>query len=221
MLAALGWIALSRERLESLAVLVLVTPVAALVSLWAFSRPAITDDLQPYADRVNDGAWFGVFLCVGAALVCAAAFLARRARGAGRPAAHLRGPARRGRRPRRSGGGRSAPRPQRREDPRRLPGRERKRGDAGPDPSGRDQLQQPVDVVAGGLDAVQGRSGRRQGCRDVRDRADATSAWARSSRPSRTTCRCSSSARPASSASCSCSAWPVRVSPLPPRRCGG
>ena len=75
-LAALGWIALSRERLESLAVLVLVTPVAALVALWAFSRPAITDDLQPYADRVNDGAWFGVFLCVGAALVCAAAFVA-------------------------------------------------------------------------------------------------------------------------------------------------
>ena len=75
-LAALGWIALSRERLESLAALVLVTPVAALVALWAFSRPAITDDLQPYADRVNDGAWFGVFLCVGAALVFAAAFLA-------------------------------------------------------------------------------------------------------------------------------------------------
>jgi hypothetical protein len=75
-LAALGWIALSRERLESLAALVLVTPVAALVALWAFSRPAITDDLQPYADRVNDGAWFGVFLSVGAALVFAAAFVA-------------------------------------------------------------------------------------------------------------------------------------------------
>ena len=43
--------------------LVMVTPVAALVALWAFSRPAITDDLQPYADRVNDGAWFGVLAC--------------------------------------------------------------------------------------------------------------------------------------------------------------
>ncbi len=75
-LAAAGWIALSRERLESLAVLVIVTPVAALVALWAFSRPAITDDLQPYADRVSDGAWFGVFLCVGAAVVFAAAFVA-------------------------------------------------------------------------------------------------------------------------------------------------
>jgi hypothetical protein len=75
-LAALGWVAVSRERLESLSALVLVTPVAGLVALWAFSRPAITDDLQPYADRVNDGAWFGLFLCVGAALVFAAAFVA-------------------------------------------------------------------------------------------------------------------------------------------------
>jgi O-Antigen ligase len=75
-LAALGWLALSRDRLESLATLVLVTPVAALLSLWAFSRPAITDDLQPYADRVNDGAWFGVFLCLGGALVCAVTYLA-------------------------------------------------------------------------------------------------------------------------------------------------
>ncbi len=73
-LAALAWLALSRERLESLVVLVLATPVAALVALWAFSRPAITDDLQPYADRVDDGAWFGVLLCVGAAVVCAVAF---------------------------------------------------------------------------------------------------------------------------------------------------
>jgi hypothetical protein len=77
-LATLGWIALSRERLESLAALVVVTPVAALVAVWAFSRPAITDDLQPYADRVNDGAWFGVLLCIGATLVCAAAFVAAR-----------------------------------------------------------------------------------------------------------------------------------------------
>ena len=60
-LAALAWLAVTRDRLEALVTLVLVTPVAALVALWAFSRPALTDDLQPYADRVNDGAWFGVF----------------------------------------------------------------------------------------------------------------------------------------------------------------
>jgi O-Antigen ligase len=74
-LAAVAWLALSRERMESLAALALATPVAALVALWAFSRPAITDDLQAYAARVADGAWFGIFLCVGGAVVAVAAFL--------------------------------------------------------------------------------------------------------------------------------------------------
>ena len=78
-LAALAWLAVERDRLETLGALVIATPVAGLVALWAFSRPAITDDLQPYADRVSDGAWFGVFLSVGAALVFAAAYLAGRA----------------------------------------------------------------------------------------------------------------------------------------------
>jgi hypothetical protein len=77
-LAALAWLAIDRDRLETLATLVLVTPLAALVALWAFSRPALTDDLQPYADRVNDGAWFGVLLCVGAAIVCVLAHFAAR-----------------------------------------------------------------------------------------------------------------------------------------------
>jgi tetratricopeptide (TPR) repeat protein len=74
--AALAWLAIERDRLEALATLVLATPVAGLVALWAFSRPALTDDLQPYSDRVNDGAWFGVLLCVGAAVVCVLAYLA-------------------------------------------------------------------------------------------------------------------------------------------------
>jgi tetratricopeptide (TPR) repeat protein len=78
-LAALAWLAIDRERLETLATLVLVTPVAALVALWAFSRPALTDDLQPYADRVNDGAWFGVLLCLGAAIVWGLGYVAARA----------------------------------------------------------------------------------------------------------------------------------------------
>jgi tetratricopeptide (TPR) repeat protein len=73
---ALAWLAIERDRLEALATLVLVTPVAGLVALWAFSRPALTDDLQPYSDRVNDGAWFGVLLCVGAAIVCVLAYFA-------------------------------------------------------------------------------------------------------------------------------------------------
>jgi tetratricopeptide (TPR) repeat protein len=77
-LAALAWLAIDRDRLETLATLVIVTPVAGLVSLWAFSRPALTDDLQPYVDRVDDGAWFGVILCVGAAVVVTLAYVALR-----------------------------------------------------------------------------------------------------------------------------------------------
>jgi O-Antigen ligase len=77
-LAALAWLAIDRDRLETLATLVIATPVAGLVALWAVSRPALTDDLQPYANRVNDGAWFGVFLCIGAAVVLALAYWAAR-----------------------------------------------------------------------------------------------------------------------------------------------
>ncbi len=73
--AALGWLALGRDRLETLAALAVATPVAGLVALWAFSRPAITDDLQSYADRVNDGAWFGVLAAIGAAVVASAAYV--------------------------------------------------------------------------------------------------------------------------------------------------
>ena len=71
--AAAGWLGLTSGRLESLVALLVATPVAVIVAAWAFSRPAITDDLQPYASRVGDGAWFGVFLALGAALVAAVA----------------------------------------------------------------------------------------------------------------------------------------------------
>jgi hypothetical protein len=73
-LAALGWVWVSRDRLESLAALAVATPAAGLVALWAFSRPALTDDLQAYADRVNDGAWFGVLLVAGAAVAAGVAY---------------------------------------------------------------------------------------------------------------------------------------------------
>jgi hypothetical protein len=74
-LAALAWVAIGRDRLESLAALGVATPVAGLVALWAFSRPALTDDLQPYSNRVSDGAWLGVLLSVGAAVVVGAAYV--------------------------------------------------------------------------------------------------------------------------------------------------
>jgi hypothetical protein len=73
---ALAWLVLAHNRLESLTTIVLTTSVAGPVVLWAFTRPAITDDLQPYANRVNDGAWFGVILCGGAALVAGVAYVA-------------------------------------------------------------------------------------------------------------------------------------------------
>jgi hypothetical protein len=75
-LAALAWLVLAGDRLESLATLLVATAPAALVALWAFSRPALTDDLQPYSDRVSDGAWFGVLVCVGAAVSAAVAYAA-------------------------------------------------------------------------------------------------------------------------------------------------
>jgi O-antigen ligase/polysaccharide polymerase Wzy-like membrane protein len=73
-LAALGWVLVTRDRLESLAALAVATPLAGLVALWAFSRPAITDDLQAYADRVNDGAWFGVLIAAGGGAAAGAAY---------------------------------------------------------------------------------------------------------------------------------------------------
>jgi hypothetical protein len=73
-LAALGLVLVSRDRLESLGALAVATPLAGLVALWAFSRPAITDDLQPYADRVDDGAWFGVLIVAGAAVTAGVAY---------------------------------------------------------------------------------------------------------------------------------------------------
>jgi O-Antigen ligase len=73
-LATAGWVLVSRDRLESLAALAVATPVAGLVALWAFSRPAITDDLQAYADRVDEGAWFGVLIAVGAGAAAGAAY---------------------------------------------------------------------------------------------------------------------------------------------------
>ena len=82
----------------------------------------------------------------------------------------------------------------------------RPRSRSRPNRLARPQLEQPLDVVEGVVAALAGRAGRRQGRRDVRDRAAARSASARSSPPSRTTCRSSSSPRPGSSASCSSSA---------------
>ena len=60
------WLWLGRDRVGA----ALLTLAAALpggaVAAWAFSRPALVDDGYPRADRVADGAWFGVLLLAGA-----------------------------------------------------------------------------------------------------------------------------------------------------------
>lgn len=76
--AVAAWLAVASPRLESLAALLLATPAAVAVSAWAFSRPGVVDDVQPYSVRVRDGAWFGVVLVLGGALVGSLAFLASR-----------------------------------------------------------------------------------------------------------------------------------------------
>lgn len=69
-LAAVGlWLLLADRRVEG-ALLGLAAAVPALaVAGWAFTRSALVDDGQAHADRVRDGAAFGVLVLVGAAVV--------------------------------------------------------------------------------------------------------------------------------------------------------
>ena len=72
------WLWLCRDRVEAaLLALAAVLPAAA-VAAWTFTRPALVDDGYPRADRVADGAWFGLLLLAGAALVALAALELRR-----------------------------------------------------------------------------------------------------------------------------------------------
>ena len=73
------WLWLRRDRVEAaLLALVAIVPGGGRRG-WAFTRPALVEDGASHADRVADGAWFGLLLVVGAALVAAGAReLARR-----------------------------------------------------------------------------------------------------------------------------------------------
>ncbi len=67
------WLLLSENRVErSLLALAAVVPAIA-VSAWAFTRPALVEDGQTYADRVADGAWFALLLVVGGAVAAVVA----------------------------------------------------------------------------------------------------------------------------------------------------
>ena len=63
------WLWLRRDRVEAaLLALIAIVPAGAVAG-WAFTRPALVEDGESHADRVADGAWFGLLLVVGAALV--------------------------------------------------------------------------------------------------------------------------------------------------------
>jgi hypothetical protein len=63
------WLVLTHERLESGVLLAASAGPAVLVGAWAFTRPALTEDLAARADRVADGRVFAVLTVLGAALV--------------------------------------------------------------------------------------------------------------------------------------------------------
>jgi tetratricopeptide (TPR) repeat protein len=73
------WLWLRRDRVDGALLAAAVSIPAVGVAAWAFTRPALVEDGQPRADRVADGAWFGIILVAGAALVALVVFeLARR-----------------------------------------------------------------------------------------------------------------------------------------------
>ena len=63
------WLWLRRDRVEAALLMLVATVPAAAVAGWAFTRPALVEDGASRADRVADGAWFGLILLVGAVLV--------------------------------------------------------------------------------------------------------------------------------------------------------
>jgi hypothetical protein len=72
------WLALSRERLESGILLLVSAGPAALVGAWAYTRPALTEDVAIRADRVADGRVFALLTLAAAALAAVLASLAAR-----------------------------------------------------------------------------------------------------------------------------------------------
>lgn len=72
------WLALTDRRLEGVAALVVAGLPAVAVSAWAFGRPGLSEDGQPYSIRFDDGVRFGVVLGVAGALVLGFAYLGSR-----------------------------------------------------------------------------------------------------------------------------------------------
>jgi tetratricopeptide (TPR) repeat protein len=76
-LVVVAWLALASERLESLAVCGIAAAPAVLVALFAATRSGLSH-FQPHSARVHDGAWFGLVLVLGAAVVAGGGVAASR-----------------------------------------------------------------------------------------------------------------------------------------------
>jgi O-Antigen ligase len=63
------WLALTSERLASGLLLAASAGPAVLVGAWAFTRPALVEDIALRSDREADGAVFGALALVGAGVV--------------------------------------------------------------------------------------------------------------------------------------------------------
>jgi tetratricopeptide (TPR) repeat protein len=71
-LLALGlWLRLGNRRVESASVVVLAAVPAVAIAGWAFTRPALVDIGRTHAERVHDGAIFGVLAIAGLAIAIA------------------------------------------------------------------------------------------------------------------------------------------------------
>jgi tetratricopeptide (TPR) repeat protein len=65
------WFLVTQERVSSGLLLIAAAAPAALVGAWAFTRPALTEDVASRSDRVADGAVFGALILIGAGVVAA------------------------------------------------------------------------------------------------------------------------------------------------------
>jgi hypothetical protein len=72
------WLAVGSERLASGLLLVAAAGPALAVGAWAFTRPALTEDVATRSDRVADGAVFGALALAGGLVVAALVVLGLR-----------------------------------------------------------------------------------------------------------------------------------------------
>jgi tetratricopeptide (TPR) repeat protein len=70
------YLAVSKQRIEVVAALLVALPPAIAVSAWAFTQPGIASNLQPASVRETDGLQLGLALLVAGSAVAAAAYYA-------------------------------------------------------------------------------------------------------------------------------------------------